>query len=220
MSPEPEQEGWYTDPFGRHEARWLSDGVPTKLVRDRGVESYDDPPDTPPTQAWKPIEAPPGALTAVDTLRADDVEREMTHPDRKDYASQALTTAAHPWLLTPRTARRSPLDYVPAPPVPVSTLRRVALVAGGVVSGAVLATATYLWVVQAIGMATPPPPDWGGVLVASVAALAPFVVLVLIWHGDCRFKVQLARRILRAEVIAVMLGLFSLLLFSFAAGAF
>jgi hypothetical protein len=40
-----ELEGWCTDPFGLHEARWLSDGVPTKLVRDNGVESYEDPPD-------------------------------------------------------------------------------------------------------------------------------------------------------------------------------
>jgi hypothetical protein len=33
------EEGWYTDPFGRHEARWLSDGSPTKLVRDGDAES-------------------------------------------------------------------------------------------------------------------------------------------------------------------------------------
>jgi hypothetical protein len=38
-------EGWYTDPFGRHDARWMSDGSPTKLVRDGEEESYDDPPD-------------------------------------------------------------------------------------------------------------------------------------------------------------------------------
>ncbi len=45
------EEGWFTDPYGRHEARWLSDGVPTRLVRDQGDESYDDPPpDAPPTQ--------------------------------------------------------------------------------------------------------------------------------------------------------------------------
>jgi hypothetical protein len=37
-------EGWHTDPYGRHEARWLSEGHPTKLVRDGEVESYDDPP--------------------------------------------------------------------------------------------------------------------------------------------------------------------------------
>jgi hypothetical protein len=43
------EEGWYTDPFGLHEARWMSAGTPTKLVRDEGVESYEDPPDEEPT---------------------------------------------------------------------------------------------------------------------------------------------------------------------------
>lgn len=37
-------EGWCADPFGRHEARWISNGSPTNLVRDRGVESRDEPP--------------------------------------------------------------------------------------------------------------------------------------------------------------------------------
>lgn len=38
-------QGWHSDPFGIHEARYFSaDGQPTKLVRDRGTESYDEPP--------------------------------------------------------------------------------------------------------------------------------------------------------------------------------
>ena len=38
-------QGWQSDPFGVHEARYFSaDGQPTKLVRDRGAESYDEPP--------------------------------------------------------------------------------------------------------------------------------------------------------------------------------
>ena len=37
-------EGWYLDPFEVHEARWLSDGTPTALVRDGSVESHDAPP--------------------------------------------------------------------------------------------------------------------------------------------------------------------------------
>jgi len=37
-------EGWYRDPFHVHEARWISDGSPTALVRDGGVESQDRPP--------------------------------------------------------------------------------------------------------------------------------------------------------------------------------
>ncbi len=37
-------QGWFTDPFGAHEARYFSAGSPTRLVRDGGVESYDEPP--------------------------------------------------------------------------------------------------------------------------------------------------------------------------------
>ena len=39
-------EGWYVDPFKVHHARWFSDGTPTSLVRDAGVESRDEPPST------------------------------------------------------------------------------------------------------------------------------------------------------------------------------
>jgi hypothetical protein len=38
------EEGWYVDPFGRHDARWISDGAPTALVRDARAVSQDDPP--------------------------------------------------------------------------------------------------------------------------------------------------------------------------------
>jgi hypothetical protein len=38
-------DGWHPDPFGLHEFRYFSSGgKPTKLVRDKGVESYDDSP--------------------------------------------------------------------------------------------------------------------------------------------------------------------------------
>jgi hypothetical protein len=37
--------GWHRDPYEIHEERYISvDGVPTKLVRDFGQESYDPPP--------------------------------------------------------------------------------------------------------------------------------------------------------------------------------
>lgn len=56
-----QEEGWYTDPYGRHEARWMSAGSPTKLVRDSGVESYDHPPDEEPSRvATMIVEATPG----------------------------------------------------------------------------------------------------------------------------------------------------------------
>ena len=39
-------QGWYGDPYRRHKARWFSNGTPTALVRDEGVESKDPPPST------------------------------------------------------------------------------------------------------------------------------------------------------------------------------
>jgi hypothetical protein len=37
-------QNWCPDPFGDHEARWFSNGTPTALVRDAGVEAQDPPP--------------------------------------------------------------------------------------------------------------------------------------------------------------------------------
>lgn len=39
--------GWFDDPYGRHDARWLSGGAPTSLVRDGTVEGTDPVPDDP-----------------------------------------------------------------------------------------------------------------------------------------------------------------------------
>ena len=33
-----EAEGWYVDPYAIHDERWVSNGVPTQLVKDGGVE--------------------------------------------------------------------------------------------------------------------------------------------------------------------------------------
>jgi hypothetical protein len=52
----PEQQGWHSDPWLRHEARWISGGIPSKLVRDGGLEAYDDPPDAPPSHGWVKID--------------------------------------------------------------------------------------------------------------------------------------------------------------------
>jgi hypothetical protein len=42
-----EVEDWFTDPFGHHEARWMSYGRPTDLVRDGPIEGTDSVPDEP-----------------------------------------------------------------------------------------------------------------------------------------------------------------------------
>ncbi|HXY43533.1 MAG TPA: hypothetical protein VEH29_05060 [Acidimicrobiales bacterium] len=67
-------EGWYRDPFGGHEARWFSAGVPTPLVRDGEVDSQDPPPASAGSQAIVPEELPEVAVTG-DLRRADAAER-------------------------------------------------------------------------------------------------------------------------------------------------
>jgi hypothetical protein len=70
-----DEEGWFTDPYGRHEARWLSLGEPTKLVRDDGIETYDGPPTDPPTEVPVRIEGDGSASAGTNDLRrADDAE--------------------------------------------------------------------------------------------------------------------------------------------------
>ena len=65
------REGWYTDPFARHEARWFSDGSPTSLVRDGGATSTDPPPDSRFPRDPHLIEPAP-SVNGEDLVRADD----------------------------------------------------------------------------------------------------------------------------------------------------
>ena len=43
-------QGWYLDPYHRHQDRWFSDGQPTALVRDGRSEASDPPPDMVPNE--------------------------------------------------------------------------------------------------------------------------------------------------------------------------
>ncbi len=77
---EPE-EGWFTDPFARHEHRWMSNGRPTKLVRDDGRVAYDEPPETGYIRLPERIERP-ARRGGSDLRRADDAEAAAsTDPD-------------------------------------------------------------------------------------------------------------------------------------------
>jgi hypothetical protein len=78
------EEGWYKDPFGIHEARWISAGRPTKLVRDNSVESNDDPPSETFDGALEPLGESDSA-DGSDLLRADTTS---------DYEPQVTTDAA------------------------------------------------------------------------------------------------------------------------------
>jgi hypothetical protein len=75
-----DEEGWFKDPYQRHEDRWLSDGTPTALVRDAGVESRDPPPDAPmPVEVERvKVESVPGDSSNL--KRADDAETQEFDP--------------------------------------------------------------------------------------------------------------------------------------------
>lgn len=81
-------EGWYTDPYARHEARWMSAGAPTALVRDGHVEAQDPPPDGPFTVTPVRIEEDG---SPSDLRRADDAERETR--DSESPAQRAWDVA-------------------------------------------------------------------------------------------------------------------------------
>jgi hypothetical protein len=81
-------EGWYLDPYAIHEQRWMSAGQPTTLVRDRGVEANDEPPDSAPPGPLVPAPVTPSPM-ARDLLRADDVDNEPS-PDLGAYARVAM----------------------------------------------------------------------------------------------------------------------------------
>ena len=77
-----ELEGWCTDPYARHEARWMSRGVPTRLVRDGTVESNDPVDDEPfkvtPTRIESHV-----ASGSYGIVRADDTQREGPYDSKE-----------------------------------------------------------------------------------------------------------------------------------------
>jgi hypothetical protein len=68
-------EGWYQDPYRRHQDRWYSDGTPTALVRGDDVEGHDPPPaDVAPAAPLVPSVGSEAAAGPADMRRADDPE--------------------------------------------------------------------------------------------------------------------------------------------------
>jgi hypothetical protein len=95
-------EGWYTDPYALHEARWLSNGKATKLVRDGEATSYDEPPGGEFTRVPEPIEPEPDTGPA-DLLRADDAESKGSAMDHGDTYMRQMDAvwsdgAPLPWI--------------------------------------------------------------------------------------------------------------------------
>jgi hypothetical protein len=87
------EEGWYIDPFGRHEARWMSEGTPTSLVRDGTAESQDPPPPTVIDGELEPVPeaAPP---SGGDLRRVDEAQSQVFDPGAmRDAAEEAIDSA-------------------------------------------------------------------------------------------------------------------------------
>ena len=81
-----EEEGWYADPYGIHEARWISTGSPTALVRDGDVEAQDPPPNTPCTGQLQELTAK-APEDDDDLIRADNAEITSFDPDDEARAA-------------------------------------------------------------------------------------------------------------------------------------
>jgi hypothetical protein len=101
-------EGWCTDPYDRHEARWLSDGRPTKLVRDGSLTSYDDPPDGPWVKAPELLEPDPTAAHGSDLMRADAAESGDAYDEKKAKWAVYDQLAAQPPSAFDDVSRRRP----------------------------------------------------------------------------------------------------------------
>lgn len=78
-------EGWCTDPWGLHEARWMSAGAPTKLVRDGRDERFEPVPRTEAVATPVPVAPCDTAPHGMDLRRSD-----QQTPDPR----RAMATAA------------------------------------------------------------------------------------------------------------------------------
>jgi len=76
-------EGWFTDPYGLHDARWLSEGKPTHLVRDGATEGSDPAPDEPFKVTPVRLGDDPERGDGSDLRRADDAERQPGFDEAK-----------------------------------------------------------------------------------------------------------------------------------------
>jgi hypothetical protein len=82
-------EGWHLDPYKLHTDRWISNGRPTKLVRDDGVESYDPPPDEPFTGEL--VKSPTHEGNGGDLTRAGDTGEHGEGDPSKGLWEQGLS---------------------------------------------------------------------------------------------------------------------------------
>jgi hypothetical protein len=162
-----ELQGWYPDPFGLHEKRYISAGRPTKLVRDGQVDSYDEPPSSayvPAAEAADKQDFAPAAAVAPATAAARGGYTAVM-PRQATVAATPATVAPTPATMAPTYVGDDP--RVPDPPAwsPWRSAGRA------IMAVVVIATAAILTVV-AIGGGSAQPP-WAKALGAEVTVDAP-----------------------------------------------
>jgi len=84
-----EAEGWFVDPFLVHEERWFSDGRPTPLVRDVGVEGQDAPPSA----------TYPGPLTPIDDVSVGPEDMRRADSVDEPYDPRSGVRAVIDWFV-------------------------------------------------------------------------------------------------------------------------
>jgi len=86
--------GWFRDPYGRHEARWFSEGRPTSLVRDGAREGTDPPTGQVSGSDPAATPVPENAPTGASDLRRSDEENGRALPEGDRYGTMASDTMA------------------------------------------------------------------------------------------------------------------------------
>jgi hypothetical protein len=83
-------QGWQADPFGLHEARYFSAGLPTRLVRDGTAECYDEPPSPESCKAATvraQVLTPPEAVPELGEPTAVAAEPVTAPPQKRPWAA-------------------------------------------------------------------------------------------------------------------------------------
>jgi hypothetical protein len=127
------EEGWYKDPYGLHIDRWMSDGKPTRLVRDGDRESDDEPPASRPTQplvrSLRVARRPEGGTLVDFTMPAGGVGALGSAPRVGGRLGRAVTFPLRRVTARIEKHRQSPESY--ADPVARSGVARTWLLNNG-----------------------------------------------------------------------------------------
>jgi hypothetical protein len=120
-------QGWFPDPYGRHEDRWFSDGKPTRLVRDRGSESYDEPPLEYPRGQLLPDSAAPDEPQQNQLLVSGDAGQDGSYDEPQGTWSEQVPDNFLPGMSQYDPRRRQRTGFVA---IAAASVAVIAVVAG------------------------------------------------------------------------------------------